>query len=92
MSDTNKVLLFHTGKIGTGAYNHAENGQHVACIANIGPAERRHRMRFGLTGLALGALLGAGMIALGIDPLWRLALFLPFSAGASGYFQARDKT
>jgi hypothetical protein len=63
-----------------------------ACIANIGPGERRRRMRFGLVTWAVGAISLVAMLALGVDWWFRLLLFLPFVGGASGFFQARDQT
>lgn len=62
------------------------------CMMNIGPKERRKRMRFGIAGFALGFAALAGLLAAGTTPGWRLLVFLPFLLGATGYFQARDKT
>jgi hypothetical protein len=62
------------------------------CIANIGPRERRKRMRFGVIGIALGAGVGALLIALGFGRLWRLGVLLPFWVGTVGLFQALEKT
>ena len=63
-----------------------------ACIINIGPRERRKRMRFGVISLVAGLALFAAMIFTGASAWWRLALFLPFASAGAGYFQARDKT
>lgn len=63
-----------------------------ACVPNIGSGERRRRLRFGVVSLGVGALALIILIATGIPRLWRLALFLPFWAGALGVFQAREKT
>lgn len=62
------------------------------CIVNIGPRERRKRMRFGAVVLIAGAGLAALLVGLQADRLWRLLLFLPFWAGALGILQAREKT
>ena len=62
------------------------------CIANISPKERQKRMRFGITQLAITLVILAVLVALDINPLWRLPLFFLFSAAAAGYFQAKDKT
>lgn len=62
------------------------------CIVNIGPLERRKRMRFGAVVLIAGAGLAALLVGLQADRLWRLLLFLPFWAGALGILQAREKT
>jgi hypothetical protein len=63
-----------------------------ACVANIGPQQRRQRMAFGVISLALGVVLAALLVALHTNPLWRLSLFLPFVSGAEGIFQALEKT
>ncbi len=62
------------------------------CVQNIGPAEQGKRLRFGVVGLVAGLALGALLIATGVNHWWRLVLFLPFAGGATGYFQAHDKT
>ena len=63
-----------------------------ACVANIGPAQRRQRMAFGVISLALGVGLAALLVAVHANPIWRLGLFLPFVSGAEGIFQALEKT
>ena len=62
------------------------------CIANISPAERRIRMRFGIKQLVISIILLVALMAFGVNPFWRLLLFFPFAAAATGYFQAKDKT
>jgi hypothetical protein len=62
------------------------------CIANIGPKERRQRLAFGLFTFAVGVILAVVLVGLHLHPLWRLLLFFPFAGGASGYFQAAEKT
>lgn len=64
----------------------------AVCIANIGPRERRRRMRFGVLLLVVGAGLAALLVGIDAHRFWRLALFLPFWAGAVGVLQAREKT
>jgi hypothetical protein len=64
----------------------------TVCIANIGPQQQRLRLNFGLAMFAIAVAIAAVMILVGINPAWRIALFLPFYLGATGYFQARDKT
>jgi len=63
-----------------------------ACVMNIGVRERRKRMKFGVTLVAASGLVATVLVATGADRWWRLALFLPFWAGALGVFQAREKT
>jgi len=62
------------------------------CVANIGPRERRKRMRFGAVLLAAGAGLEAVLVGVEAQRLWRLFLFLPLWVGALGLLQAREKT
>jgi hypothetical protein len=62
------------------------------CIINIGPRERRRRMRWGIGALALGGVLAAILVSTGIPATWRVTLLLPFWIGALGVFQARGKT
>ena len=62
------------------------------CIANISPAERQKRLRFGIQQLIVTLVVLAALIVLHVNPLWRLLLLFMFWAAAIGYFQARDKT
>jgi hypothetical protein len=75
---------------------HASNSQDEeigeVCIANISPLERKKRMRFGMVQLAMGLVILAVLLALDVNPLWRLPLMFLFGAAAAGYFQAKDKT
>lgn len=62
------------------------------CIANISPLERQKRMRFGVQQFIIALVILVVLIALQVNPLWRLPLLLMFWTAAIGYFQARDKT
>ena len=62
------------------------------CIANISPAERQKRLRFGIQQLIVTLVILAILILLHVNPFWRLPLLFLFWAAAIGYFQARDKT
>ena len=62
------------------------------CIANISPKERQLRMRFGIAQMVFGVVVLVILVALNVDPLWRLPLVFVFGAAAAGYFQAKDKT
>ena len=66
--------------------------ENAVCIPNIGRKEQRKRFTVGLVSLVIGMLIGAFLIF--NDWAWwtRFALFLPFFAGFSGIFQAREKT
>ncbi len=63
-----------------------------ACVPNIGRAERRKRMTFGVVLFTIASLAAAALVLMGVDRLWRLPLLLPLWAGAIGVFQAREKT
>ncbi len=62
------------------------------CIANIGPGERRKRMRFGISFLVAGGFVGGLLIGFDVHRLWRLTLFVPFWMGGLGLFQALEQT
>jgi hypothetical protein len=72
--------------------NHPDDTADTVCIANIGPKERRKRLRFGVITLAVSAVIAAVLIVSGLPAFLRLPLFLPLAAGASGFFQWREKT
>ena len=62
------------------------------CIANISPQERKKRMRFGIRQFVTTLIILGILIALHVNPLWRLLLFFMFSAASTSYIQALDKT
>lgn len=62
------------------------------CIVNIGKAGRQRRMWFGVIGIATGAVLAVVLAATGGSMAVRLLPFAFFASGASGLWQARDKT
>ena len=64
----------------------------AACMANIGPRERRKRRNAGIIFFAVALVILAALLAGGAARPWRLLLFLPFWVAALGYFQAREKT
>ncbi|MES1157879.1 MAG: hypothetical protein ABUL67_02145 [Haliangium ochraceum] len=64
----------------------------VACKANISPAGRRLRQRFGGVWLALSVLGGAAFVALKAPWPARAALFIPVTLSAFGFLQARRNT
>ena len=67
-----------------------ESGE--VCIANISPYERRKRLKFAFWQLIVTLLVLGVLIALSLNPLWRLPLFFLFSASTVSFFQSRDKT
>jgi hypothetical protein len=62
------------------------------CIANISPLEQQKRLRFGIRQFVTTLVILGILLALDVNPLWRLPLLFMFWAAAVGYFQARDKT
>ena len=62
------------------------------CIANISPAERKIRLQFAVQQFVLALVILGIMIALHLNPLWRLLLFFMFSAATVSFFQVLDKT
>ena len=64
----------------------------VARVGNIGTAERRKRLVFGIVAFGAGVVIAVLLVVARAPLVWRLPLFLVFYAGALGFFQARDKT
>ena len=60
--------------------------------ANIGAAEQRKRLLFGVVALVAGVVIAALLIAVRAPLIWRLPLILVFYAAGLGFFQSRDKT
>ena len=63
-----------------------------ACVANIGPRQRRQRLVFGVIALAAGAVILAGLLAADAPRATRLLGALPFWAAMLGFLQYREKT
>jgi hypothetical protein len=63
-----------------------------ACLPNIGPAERRKRMRLGIVMLSAAAVLAAWLLAAAAPRPWRLIVAVPLFVGLLGIFQARAQT
>src|ERR1700690_3894174 len=61
---------------------------YVAGICNIGPEEIRRRRTTGWVGLIIALILFAVLFWTGVDPWWRLLVFLPATLSASGFLQA----
>jgi hypothetical protein len=62
------------------------------CVPNIGPAERRKRLRFGFQMTAASVVLAGGLFVFGVPRAWRLVMLLPLWSAAIGFFQVREKT
>ena len=58
-------------------------------VCNIGPAEIKVRKLTGSIGLYATVILFAIFMITGIDPVWRLFIFVPANISAMGYLQAR---
>lgn len=69
-----------------------DEGNYQVCLANISPAERRKRLRFGIIQFVISLVILGAMLYFDVHKLWRLTLILPFGAAAAGFFQWRDKT
>lgn len=59
---------------------------------NIGPGGCRRRYLLGGLMLAVGVAAALVLVLLGADRGLRVGLFVPFWAGALGFFQARGQT
>jgi len=62
------------------------------CIANISPKERQLRKKAGIVQFVFAWIVLAVLVALDVNPLWRLSLSILFSAATTSYIQALDKT
>ena len=62
------------------------------CVENIGPMERRKRLRFGVIALMASLLVAMLLLILGTPHWTRLVLFIPLAVSAIGFNQARART
>ena len=85
-------ILLNFAKFNSNIPAQQEEGIGEVCIANISPKERQKRMRFGVIQFMVSLVVLAALVMFDVNPLWRLTLYLMFSAAAAGYFQAKDKT
>ena len=61
-------------------------------MINLGPKETRKRLLMGALMLAVGFGIAIALVLAGVNPWWRIGLFLPFWMAALGFFQAKEKT
>ena len=61
-------------------------------VANIGTAEKRKRLIFGLFALLLGVLLLSVGFLFDVSRWWRILLVVPFYLTGLGIFQAKEET
>jgi hypothetical protein len=66
--------------------------QGLACVPNIGAAQRRQRFTGGLLALAGAAALLVVLLLTGTPRVFRLIVALPLWPGVLGVLQAREKT
>ena len=57
-------------------------------VCNIGRAERRQRLIFGVVFVQIAIVAFALLVAFDLDPLWRLLLIAPLMLGFTGIAQA----
>ena len=62
------------------------------CGPNIGPVQRRRRLRLGIIGAVAAIASGFLLTALDAPALLRALVFVPLAAAASGFIQYREKT
>jgi hypothetical protein len=63
-----------------------------ACDMNLGPRQRRRRLRLGVLGLLLFVGAAVGLIAADTAPAWRLAIWPLAFVASVGFLQFRAKT
>ena len=64
---------------------------HVSC-PNIGPAQRRRRLRLGVMGTAAAIVSGFILASAATPALVRALVFVPIAVAAYGFLQYRQKT
>jgi len=60
---------------------------YIPGVCNIGPAERRRRLRVGWMGVAFTVLVGFALFFFDAHPVWYLLLFFPATMTAAGFLQ-----
>ena len=65
-----------------------DKAEYVPGVCNIGPAEIRKRRQGGWFGAGATVLLWAALLIFRLPSPWRLTIFLPAAAAASGFLQA----
>ena len=83
-------VLFSDSNFNPASQEDQEIGE--VCIPNISSKERKKRVQFAIHYFFFTLLVLVGLLAFDVNPLWRLPLFFMFSAAATSYIQALDKT
>jgi hypothetical protein len=65
-----------------------DKAEYIPGVCNIGPAEIRKRKQGGWVGAGATILLWAAFLIFRVPAPWRLTIFLPAMAAASGFLQA----
>jgi hypothetical protein len=65
-----------------------KNPEYIPGVCNIGPSERRMRLRAGRLGTGATVLLWAAFWYFRVPAVWRLTLFFPAVMAAIGFLQA----
>ena len=86
----NNTLHFTTFNSESSTQQEQEIG--AVCVPNISPKERQLRKRFAIQQFVFTLVVLGVLVALDVNPLWRLPLYFLFSAATTSYFQALDKT
>ena len=61
--------------------------EYIPGVCNIGPAERAQRRKIGIIFTLITIILLVILVTIDISPYWRLIIFLPATAAASGFLQ-----
>jgi predicted nucleic acid-binding Zn ribbon protein len=84
------VMYFAAGGFHRPSHEDEEVGE--VCIPNISPKERKKREKFAIQQFIFTLIVLVVLLALDVNPLWRLLLFFMFSAATTSYIQSLDKT
>lgn len=86
----NSTVYFADSNFNPSSDEDGEIGE--VCIPNISPKERKKRVQFAIHYFVFTLIVLGMLVALDVNPLWRLPLFFMFSAATTSYIQALDKT
>jgi hypothetical protein len=84
------IVYFAGSNFNSSSQDDEEHGE--VCIPNISPQERKKRVQFAIQYFIFTLFVLGVLVALDVNPLWRLPLFFMFSAATTSYIQALDKT
>ncbi len=87
-----RINGFRFGRLLTSLTERSEQADVALCVENIGPMERRKRLRFGVNMLGASLLVASLLLLFGTPQWTRLILFIPLAVSAIGFDQARART